>query len=149
MPTFKKLSDLEKYIKGQIPEILKQDVAPEVIETMKEHIQTDVYDAYSPTAYVRRREDGGLLDDDNFSAEMVSEDTLKVKNTTTDSENKYKDIVPIIEYGVGYTWEKSRIYQSQPYPRPFVRNTRQELKEGRLKEIIAKSLKKRFSKTKD
>ncbi len=141
MPSFRNLNALELYIKNEIYKSLEDDVAKEVVDTMKDRINEDVYNAYSPTLYERRKENGGLLDDANFLTEMVDDNTLKVKNVTHGS-GKY--IVPIIEEGVGYTWENSNIYGRQPFPRPFVANTREELRGEKLRLAISKALQKRF-----
>lgn len=42
-------------------------VANDMTASLREHIQTDVYDAYTPDDYVRRgKHVGGMLDEDNF-----------------------------------------------------------------------------------
>lgn len=152
MPDFKNLKELEKYINKKIKESLVTDVAQGVKETIKEHVQSDVYDQYNPTMYVRREANGGLLDDDNYLIKEIK-DGVSVTNVTTDggySEEYYGDyathpdtwIVPIIESGVGYSWTRSKIYQTQQ-ARPFMANSREELRNGKAKRYLKDSLQKR------
>ena len=150
MPTFKSVKELEKYLQEQIMDSLKTDVAEKTIELEKEHVKIDVYDAYDPTQYVRRKEDGGLLDDKNYLVEEI-ENGIKISNITRDNgyatpSDPDRYVTPIVEYGVGYTWEHSKIYHKQPYPRPFIEETRKDLKKGKLKEFMKKALEKRFGK---
>ena len=150
---FKSLKDLEKYLQSKIQESLQTDVANDVKELLKEHVKTDVYDQYSPTLYIRREEDGGLLDDSNYLIEPIK-DGVSITNVTTDngySEDYFGDnssdpntwLVPILEYGVGYNWTRSKIYKMQPYPRPFVENTRKDLLSGLGKKYMKDALQKR------
>lgn len=150
---FKDLTSLEVYLTKQIQESLQTDVAQDAKQLMKEHIETDVYDQYSPSLYIRRAENGGLLDDNNFLIEKI-EDGVSITNIDTDdgySAEYYDDwssdpntwLAPIIEYGQGYNWSNSKIYKKQPFPRPFVENTQTDLNNGKGKEYLKKALKKR------
>jgi hypothetical protein len=153
MPDFKNIKELEKYLQKQISESLQTDVAQNTKQLMKEHIEEDVYNKYSPTMYIRRAKNGGLLDDANFLIKTV-EDGVSITNIDTDdgySEEYFGDwssdpntwLIPIIEYGTGYNWTRSKIYKMQPYPRPFVENTRKDLRKGKLKRYMKDALKKR------
>jgi hypothetical protein len=135
------LADLRKEVENS----LKTDVTQKTIELEKEHIKSDVYAKYEPTQYSRRKEIGGLLDTENFQVEDLG-DGVEITNITEDDESG-KWIVPTIEYGTGYEWEKSRIYKMQPYPRPFVENTKNDLENGKLKEYMRESLEKKGIKT--
>ena len=151
---FKDLKSLEKYLQGQINSSLQIDVAKDVVGLMKKNIETEVYAKYTPSGtnqYERRREDGGLLDDSNYLIEPIAEG-VSITNITTDgghSEN-FGDyitdpntwIVPIIEYGKGYSWENSLMYQ-KPFARPFVSETREQLKSGLAKQFLKNSLSKK------
>jgi hypothetical protein len=150
---FKNLSELEAYLNKQIQESLRTDVVQDSKQLMKEHIETDVYAQYSPTLYVMRAENGGLLDDNNFLIEEIP-NGVSITNIDTDdgySEDYYGDtssdpntwLVPIIEYGKGYNWSNSNIYKKQPYPRHFVENTQNDLNNGKGKIFIKNALTKR------
>lgn len=112
------------------------EVAEEVKKIMREHVITDVYNAYpEPFSYVRRRDAGGLSDIDNIKVVKIS-DGIELINETKDSEGN-KWITPIVESGKGYDhWRDS-------FARPFNKNTQEELDRGKSKEIIIKSLKKK------
>lgn len=56
---------------------------------------------------------------DNPSSYRVeaSDNTITIENVATES-----DVFNVVESGVGYTWEHSRIYGMQPFPRPYSQN---------------------------
>lgn len=120
MATFKNIKELEQFINKQAQKALKNEVAEEVKRTLKENIIDEVYDKYTPTEYERT---GGLYQDRNIEA-IVNGNTLSVRSTRTE---RGRDIAQIIESGIGYEWKDSRIYNMQPYPRPFHYETFLEL----------------------
>lgn len=95
-------------------------------------IGREVYSQYEPESYERRYTQGGLVDRDNIISELIpNENTLIVANKTEDdgyypSDNS-PDLVKTVEEGVGYNWEKSKIYKMQPFPRPFHEVVEQEI----------------------
>lgn len=137
MPEFASFEELTKHLNKAISESLKKEVGNEVKKALKEKIETEVYDKYEPKgkrAYQRKKENGGLLDDDNIQVTEENENTIGVRSTRT---NDYKDdsrvegtkdVAEIIEYGKGYTWKNSEIYKMQPYPRPYHQEAYNELK---------------------
>jgi hypothetical protein len=132
---FNNLSDLEKYLTEKINSALRTEVAEEARDTMQEHVMSDVYAKYEPSQYVRT---GELYQD--ILTQMVDDNTLSIENTRRDEETG-RLIAPIIESGVGYTWKDSRIYNMQPFPRPFVENTAKDLENGKAKLALAMGLK--------
>ena len=48
MASFKNMKDLAKYINEQAQASLEKDVSRKVIEVEQKHIQSDVYDVYTP-----------------------------------------------------------------------------------------------------
>lgn len=149
MPDFKSIAELEKYLKTIVNFCLQTDVAQDIKELIKEHVETDVYAKYQPSQYMRRKENGGLLDDNNYLVKPIK-DGVSITNITTDngySEEMYGDfgthpdtwIVPIIETGIGYSWTESRIYK-KPFARPFIDNTRNDLFKGLGRQYLKKSL---------
>lgn len=137
---YNNFSELFKSIKRDIDESLQKDVTNIVKETMSKHIKTDVYDAYKSNAnnkYERRGDNGGLSDTRNYKSKINNIDKNSTEifiynDTNGTSQDGYRDIVPVIEYGEGYQWESSEIYRIQPYPRPFNENTANELKENNV-----------------
>jgi hypothetical protein len=135
MPEFNSLKDLEKFLNEKIKKSLAKEVADVARDTMSDHVQSDVYNKYEPSQYQRT---GDLYKD--ISTTMKNDNTLVIENTARDEESG-RLIAPIVEEGVGYEWESSRIYQMQPFPRPFVENTAKELENGKAKESLKQGLK--------
>jgi hypothetical protein len=125
---YNNLNDLMKEIQKIAQQSLLSDVAPVVVERLQDHVETDVYLAYTPTEYIRT---GALKQD--MQVEVIN-DGIEVTSERYD-DSKY--ITPIIESGEGYTW-------STPIagtPRPFVENTREELAASGLHvEVLKQSL---------
>jgi hypothetical protein len=133
---FNSLKDLEKYLNDKIRNALAKEVADVARNTMSDHVKSDVYDVYEPSQYQRT---GDLYKD--ISTTMKNDNTLIVKNEARDDESG-RLIAPVVEYGIGYEWEESRIYNMQPFPRPFVENTAKELEKGKAKNALAEGLRK-------
>ena len=100
-------------------------VTDSVKAAIVEAVQTEVYDAYERgdyLPYIRRDEvgkSGGLQDWNVMESKYDPETmTLEVQNMSRDDESG-RLIAPVVEEGVGYQWEDSRIYAKQPFPRPF------------------------------
>lgn len=144
MPTFKNVKELEKYLQKQITNSLKTDVSKKSIELMKEHIEEDVYKAYTPystdgiTPHYERTYK--LLNSNE--ANMIDDNTLELTNSRSD-EKSSRYIVPVIEYGKGYEWGYTRDLDEEIGERPFMRNTAKDLRDGKAKEFMAEALKKR------
>lgn len=130
----KNMAELAAMLEKKFKSSLENEVKQEVTETMQEHIQSDVYDAYTPTHYDRTYQ---LMDD--IEGEMINENTLKVENTR--SENG-RDIVEVIETGKGYEWGYIRNLDEEIGARPFVENTKEELRStGKHIEAFKRGLK--------
>jgi hypothetical protein len=136
MPDFKTLAELEKYLNEKIRKSLANEVADVARETMSEHVMSDVYAKYQPTQYQRT---GDLYKD--VKTTMVDDTTLMVEDVAKDEETG-RLIAPIVNEGVGYEWKDSKIYNMQPFPRPFVEETAKELENGLAKEALKNGLKK-------
>lgn len=132
---FTDLSQLEKYLNEKINSALRNEVADTARDTMQEHVMSDVYDKYTPSQYVRT---GDLYKD--IVTQMVDDNTVSIENVTRDEETG-RLVAPIVESGVGYTWKDSRIYNMQPFERPFVENTAKDLADGKAKIALANGLK--------
>jgi hypothetical protein len=138
MPEFTTLKQLELYLKKEIENSLRQDVAPKVIEVAKERVQKDVYDVYSPKVYER----SGQLKE-SFKKNDIP-DGVEIENTRKDG-SRY--IPEVIEYGHD---KSSQGYEYPVYypsgdnylqPRPFMANTENEILEKNIHtEELKKSL---------
>lgn len=138
MPSFDSLKDLERYVNIKIKNSLQNEVFKEVKETMQEHIQKDVYGAYTPystdgvTPHYERTHK--LLD--SIEQIMENDNTLVVENTRKENG---RDIVEVIENGKGYQWGYKRNLDEEIGSRPFVGNTRDELRNSNKVEQAMKN----------
>lgn len=137
--------DIEELYADLLNEI-KNTVADEIAKEMKkieqEVIDRNVYSAFSPKVYERRKDDGGLRSEDNM-VEGISIDgdsvIIEVENMTTGNE-RYNDywkgeIQPLIESG-SYMWNGK-----MPPPRPFIDDTQREV-DKRIEKIVEDALNK-------
>ena len=140
---FKNLADLEKYLSKQISESLQTDVALEGRHLMREHIQTDVYEAYTPysTDGVTPHYERTFALIDSCETNVISSDTIELKNTRVGESGE--NIPSIIENGGHYTWGYTRNLDEEIGPRAFIDRTRQDLKKGLAKKYMENALKKR------
>ena len=106
-----------------------KDITPAIAEEMKnieqEVINEVVYDAYSPTYYERRYEDGGLGDKENMKhdiEETANGFNITVKNITKGHDGYYMAdghtdgyIADIIEEGKGYGYGLDDVIGSRPF----------------------------------
>lgn len=141
MVSFKNLKELERFLQKQINNALQIEVKNEVEETMRSHIQKDVYEAYTPYStdgktphYERTYE---LLR--SIKSNLVDNGVLCVENTRHEGD---RDIVSVIEYGRGYQWGYVRNLDEEIGARPFVANTKFELEQtNKHVEALKKGLK--------
>ena len=66
----KNLKELERELRTRIDYALLTDVAEVVTTVMLDHIERDVYDSYVPHEYVRRYDNGGLMDINNINSSI-------------------------------------------------------------------------------
>ena len=135
--------DIEELYADLLNEI-KNTVAKEIAKEMKkieqEVIDRNVYSAFSPKVYERRKDDGGLRSEDNMVIDTSTNGdsvTIEVKNMTTGNE-RYNDywtgeIQPLIESG-SYMWNGT-----MPPPRPFIDNTQKEV-DKKIDKIVEDAL---------
>ena len=122
---------MKKVIDGIYNKLLndiKNEIAPKIAEEMKnieqEVIEEVVYNAYTPTHYVRRTS-GGLGDKENMEETIVPKENnieIKVKNVTK-GNSEYSDaegytdgyIDEIIETGQGYGYDLDSYIGARPF----------------------------------
>ncbi|MBP3047246.1 hypothetical protein J9345_11260 [Bacillus subtilis subsp. subtilis] len=102
-----------------------------MMETGQEHVDEDVYGAYNPLLYERTGQIKDAFITTNES-NGVSLDNIR--------EDDGKDVATVIETGKGYTYPDSYGY-GYGKPRPFMKNTAETLKDGRLTEALKSDLK--------
>lgn len=143
------LAELQKELQNRVNNALSSNVAKVVSDVMIDHIIQDVYDEYEPKRYIRRfdlsgndisspyddTDNTGLLDPENIVTQIKG-NTLIVEDNTLGSKyyqdgeewkisrNAGKPIAGVIETGKGYD-----VWKNGSKPRPFIENTREELRE--------------------
>lgn len=143
--------ELEAAIRAAIKESLKNEVYRLVRDVERSHIETDVYGVYNPKVYISRGDDGGLIADENIIKNDVDTNslTLIVSNITKPNpEARDKELVStdknlpeLIEYGDGYNGNVyDFVLEGAEYlePRPFTKNTIEDLSETREHEQALK-----------
>lgn len=138
MPTLKNMADLEKYLKAKINKSLQKEVFKKVKEVEQKNIDETVYDSYTPSVYMRRDIQGGLIAGENIIGTVDSKtSTLSVINKTPansearDGATTDKNLSELIEFGHGYKnygYDYGR-ESAFVYPRPFTQNTIEELEQ--------------------
>lgn len=106
-------------------------VIAETKERLKQHVQKDVYDQWSPSEYVRREENGGIIDIDGSTRINGPFPQTQGKNIAAGFEMRYlpsgaseqwrdpadgNALIGRIETGTGYEW------RTHPGERPFWHN---------------------------
>lgn len=99
-------------VEARVHAALLNDCAPVVQQAIRESVYQNVYPLYSPSLYVRRMDEGGLTDVSRYDVYLDP-----ATHTLTVADDRHE--VGVVERGIGYTWEESRIYRYQPYPRPY------------------------------
>lgn len=124
MAILNNLADLEKFMNNSIKSALANEVNETVRQTLKENIESEVYDKYTPQGKNPYQRTGGLLEDKNIESTFNGNELI-VRSVRRSEDGR--DIAEVIESGEGYTWTSSTIYDMQPFPRPFHATTAQEL----------------------
>lgn len=136
---FKDIKSLFSFLEKQAQSTLRNEGAQVAVETMQEHIQSDVYDAYDPMNPENRRMfNDGLIDPKNIEIEVVDGNTISIENIAYDGT---RNVPYIVESGEGY-------YSSAPNVltrgRKFTGNARRELAStNRLKNAMKNGMRKR------
>ncbi|KXJ35256.1 hypothetical protein AX282_05910 [Bacillus spizizenii] len=102
-----------------------------MVKTGQEHVDEDVYGAYNPLLYERTGQIRGSFIITNESDGVTLDNII---------EDDGKDVATVIETGQGYTYPDSYGY-GYGKPRPFMKNTAETLKDGRLTAALKKDLK--------
>ena len=121
------------------------------IEKMQEAVQEAVYDAYTPTQYERRGEEGGLKDPKNFNLQIFFDRdgsiVVFMKNMTTGAGNAFYIDEGIVTGKDFYDWERSYAYylaQQGKFQRDFYTLMEYTVQDDRqLQILIERGMKKR------
>lgn len=121
-------------LSAAVTDALQNEVADEAKAAVKEAAKGVVY-SYTPQFLSRREENGGLIDEANIIA-AVTGDTLTVENVTG-LQNLWggshtEPLTPIITAGLPN--------YNMPYPRPFMDEAANLLKNGRAEDALHRGL---------
>ncbi|MCU4668635.1 hypothetical protein [Bacillus paralicheniformis] len=108
-----------------------------LIKTGQEHVETDVYDVYNPLVYERTHD---------LKSSFVTENEANGLSLDNIREDEGRDVATVVETGEGYTFPDTYDY-GYGKPRPFMANTAEALKDGRLIEAVTKDINKLGHKT--
>lgn len=137
MLKFATLEELEFYIEEAINIAMESNVSQEVAKLLKDNTKKVVYDAYEPSYYVRRGENGGLLDENNIQKTIdKTSHTLTMENIAKPKklnafDNPSTSLAYLIEYGRVPNIFNDQIYPWM-FPRPFIRKTISDLQNGNV-----------------
>lgn len=144
MPTFKDLNSLMAHVKKMAMDAARDEGAKQVIKTQIKHNESDIYN-YSPSVYNRR---GTLRRAENFVVDDIDDDTISVYN---DEEPDYAVVDGYDSSQYQLQWLVEEGASPAPFgegvwtePRPAVKNTYEDLKNGNeLISAVKSGLKKR------
>lgn len=140
MATVKGWEQLTEALQKKVNATLEDNVFKAVKEVYLEHIESDVYDKYTPKIYERRHQSGGLADEHNITGKMV-EGTLEVMNIGMPNDSLFGK-----EFNSSYltqfaSWiengDAGKVFggdfSGEPWanPRPFTENTIKDLKQNK------------------
>lgn len=142
------MAALEKQVKDAF-RASRPALAEEMRQCLREHVEEDVYAKVQPTKYVRREDNGGLIDM-SASATVYSDERDGGMNLTllyhpsgaTDGEGESIDphvdgddlINRIEKKDPEYNWRR------KPKKRPFFRNFVEEMLGGRAEETLVRAM---------
>jgi len=133
-------TDLENKIDGLMHEPMIHELAQRIFAESTDEL---VYALYTPGEYIRRGDNGGIGDYNNYEVINTGFMEMTVCNNTIGNETYANSqgwdpgyITDIIEGGFGYHWTRSQIYRMQPYPRPFMETACNRFVENSLMPMI-------------
>ena len=112
-------------LNNSIPRDLRNDVAPVVLDRIIAMSDPAVYNAYTPDLYERRY---SLQEEDSYEIDVDTNTLTITANIMSNPDQpgwgpyvpiEISDIITNGSY-YGPRWSKSRIYQMQPFPRPWM-----------------------------
>lgn len=164
---FNNLNELFEFIKDNMEDIMKNDVAEAVKDEEQRQISRVVYDVYTPNngepyEYVRRKwkdNSGGLADREVIVATIGKTKDgviLSVINTARGSDQEDLYLAPLVEYGhdngygeYQYPYNRDNTAWKFLQSRPFTEETIKALKRSGLHvEVMKQELNRRGIKTK-
>ena len=136
------IEELYMALLNEIKDVVADEVAKKMKKIEQEVIDKNVYSAFNPKVYERRKDNGGLRSEDNMVTDISTTSDgviIEIENMTTGNE-RYNDywkgeIQPLIESG-SYMWNGQN-----PPPRPFIDDTQKEV-DKKIDKIVEDALNK-------
>lgn len=117
------LARFQSKLAGAIQMAMEGVVADTAKAFLSDAVETEVYEKYEPTMYVRRGMNGGLADPENMEARYDADTmTLEVEDVRRDEESG-RLVAPVVESGRGYDY-------FSPGSRPFHRAAEKNMAES-------------------
>lgn len=140
---FNDIDALFNALLDDIKNSVSEEVSKEMIKIEQEHIDSQVYNAYTPKEYSRRLDNGGLRSEGNMQSTINRTNDgieVTVHNSTTGNllyGNYWEgEIQNFIEEGI-YMWN------CDCPPRPFIDDTQEEIdNSNRIEEAVERALNK-------
>lgn len=120
MSLLSEINEILTKVDNTVNRCLETDISDIADACIQLRVASNVYAQYEPTEYERRGTAGGLADPG-----MYTHDVDGASHTLTVSDNRHE--VEVVESGVGYTWERSRIFRMQPFPRPYFEDAQDDV----------------------
>jgi hypothetical protein len=97
MPTFSNWKSLESYLTSVTNNVLKNEAEESLRSAIQDSIQSNVYEAHTPSVYTRRGYDDGLIADENIVGTLVEDGVLYITDVA-DPDYRYPKNRPDIPY---------------------------------------------------
>ena len=141
---FNDIDALFNALLDDIKDTVSEEVSKEMIKIEQEHIDSQVYGAYTPKEYNRRLDNGGLRSEENMQSTInrINDGVEVTVHNSTTGNPQYRnywegEIQNFIEEGI-YMWNGQ-----MPPPRPFIDDTQEEIdNSNRIEEAVERALNK-------
>lgn len=140
MKTFSSLSDFETYLKDRINSALQNEVAEFVEKSMKQNIQEEVYDSYSPALYHRRGELGRAVESFLLDDGELWTTTTSVSSPSVVHGGISIDYAKWINEGGVPNIFNNRIDYPWMYPRDFITPTIEDMSGGKVASVLKNAI---------
>lgn len=120
MSLLSEMQEIMTKVDKAVNRCLETDISQIADECIQFRVESNVYSKYQPSEYERRGESGGIAD-----PFMYSHNVDGASHTLTVIDNRHE--VGVVESGTGYTWENSRIFGMQPFPRPYFADAQEDI----------------------
>lgn len=154
LATIRSYSDLEKALKQVVQEVMEKEVAEKAKEVIQDNVKEIVYNAGTPAMYIRRGLTNGSLGDIEEMKHEYKNGILEVSNESdynhTFESNHFGygnvDLSEPLAYNIEYGYGSKSEWYNQP--RPFIEESREDMRNGEFKAAMRKGLRRKGIDTK-